>query len=262
MGPLHNANDKYLKNTVPYWNEALSHEAYDDYWQARNLLPHLRDIKPATLLVGGWFDAEDFYGPVNIYQTLRRESPQTPLFMAIGPWPHGGWAYGPGDTFGDLRFPAPTGAHYREEVEFPFFEYYLKSVGPAPAPAKSVQVFVTGANQWRSYPAWPPPVAPRDFYLRAGFALLPDAPTETAPATDTYRSDPQNPVPYSATAHTQPNRDNRYMVEDQRFVAGRADVLTYQTPPLDADTTLAGPAHRRSVGDNDRNRCRLYCQGD
>ena len=239
MGPLPNANDKYLKNTVPYWNELMDHPDDDAYWQSRDLNPHLVNVKPALLVTGGLFDCEDFYGTLATYRNVGRQSPQTTRFLALGPWEHGGWNGDDGRTFGGLDFGSDTAEHYRENIEYPFFEHYLKGVGPTPT--ATVQVFDTGANQWRTFPSWPPrDVQPRALYLAPDHALA-FAATGGDAVADTYTSDPAHPVPYSAHAHTQSDRFTPYMAENQRFVDARPDVLTYRSEPLTYDIFAAGP---------------------
>jgi putative CocE/NonD family hydrolase len=238
LGPLKNANARYFKSKVPFWNDLIAHSNYDQFWQERSLLPYFRNIKPAMLIVGGWFDAEDFYGPLHIYKEIARASAATANYLVIGPWQHGGWE-GPGSAMGDIPFGASTGETFRNEIEFPFFEHYLKDVG-APPKARA-QIFLTGANRWETFDAWPPrDVKPQSLYLHAGKELDFTRPENgAAGAYDEYVSDPANPVPYAPFSGV--HRDNRYVIADQRFVAGRADVLTFQTAPLDRDLTVLGP---------------------
>jgi putative CocE/NonD family hydrolase len=242
LGPLANANTRYFHDAVPYWNELMAHSTYDPYWQARSLLPHLRDIRPAMLIVGGWFDAEDFYGPLHIFQTIAHTSPTTENFLVVGPWPHGGWAGGDRSSFGDIPFRSATAVAYRDEVEFPFFNHYLKDEGEWKEP--KARVFVTGSNQWLSFDSWPPsdlPSASLYFHDGHGLSISPPTVLPAAEAADSYVSDPANPVPYIATASKGIQRDSVYMIADQRFAANRPDVLTYKTEPLDKDMTVVGP---------------------
>jgi putative CocE/NonD family hydrolase len=244
LGPLSNANTRYFHNNVPFWNELMEHGAYDAYWKARNLLPHLRDIRPAMLIVGGWFDAEDFYGPLHIFRTIEKQSPKTQNFLVVGPWPHGGWAGGDRTSFGDIPFGSATAATYRDEVEFPFFNHYLKDEGSTWKEPKA-RVFATGANQWLSFDAWPPRgLQSRALYFgpqRSLTAAKPLVSASGAQEFDSYVSDPAKPVPYIATASKGIRRDSAYMIADQRFAAERPDVLTYRTEPLDKDMTVVGP---------------------
>ena len=248
LGPLSNANKLYFHDRVPFWNELMEHGTYDAYWKARNLLPHLRDIKPAMLVVGGWFDAEDFYGPLHIFKTIEKTSPRTENFLAVGPWPHGGWAGGPRSNFGDIPFGSATAATYRDEIEFPFFEHYLKDAGDWKEP--KARVFVTGSNQWLSFDAWPPhDLHPESLYFAPDHRLATTPPKTTATdkvtaageGADSYVSDPAKPVPYIATVSRSTRRDSTYMIADQRFAAERPDVLTYKTEPLEKDMTVLGP---------------------
>ncbi len=241
IGPLSNVNIRHFKNLVPYWNELMEHANYDAYWQARNILPHLKSIKPAVMTVGGWFDAEDLYGPLKIYEAVEKSSPGAYNILVMGPWYHGGWAGSDGDALGHVRFGSKTGVFYRENIEFPFFNYHLKGKGELKLP--EAYVFETGTNIWRSYDAWPPKnAAAKSLYFHPGGRLSFEPPAESAAASaafDEYVSDPAKPVPYiGGTAF---NMTREHMVEDQRFASSRTDVLVYETEPLTEDLTLAGP---------------------
>ncbi|WP_191906279.1 CocE/NonD family hydrolase [Hymenobacter baengnokdamensis] len=236
LGPLKNANaPQYFNQRARIWNEYLTHDTYDAYWQARNIRPHLTGIKPAVLVVGGWFDAEDLFGALHTYQAIEKQSPGTTNRLVMGPWTHGAWSRPDWSSFGPLNFGQNTAEYYRRTLETPFFNYYLKDKGSFNA--AEATVFDTGANEWKTYAAWPPRAAlPRTFYL-GGAGQLSTAPT-SAPA-DQYVSDPANPVPYAEGVLN--NRRNEYMIDDQRFVAKRPDVLSFQTPALTQDLTVAGP---------------------
>ncbi|WP_165226259.1 CocE/NonD family hydrolase [Aquisphaera insulae] len=243
LGPLSNANARYFKDDVPFWNELLAHAKFDDFWAARNLRPHLRNIKPAVLTVGGWFDAENLYGALETYRSVESQSPGTTNVLAMGPWYHGGWSHGNGSSLGPIPFGSNTSAHYRESIEFPFFQYFLKGQGAADFP--EARVFMTGTNEWRSFDAWPPRKAtPMKLYPRPGGSLAADPPADpegdSAPGSfDEYVSDPAHPVEYLDYLTTRMPGD--YMIQDQRFAARRPDVLVYQMPPLTSDLTLVGP---------------------
>jgi putative CocE/NonD family hydrolase len=239
LGGLREAGPKRFPPGNGYWEDNLAHPTYDAFWQSRALPKHLRDVTPAVLTVGGWYDAEDLAGPLRVYRALEAQSPGTDSRLVIGPWAHGGWQGGAGDRLGALAFGSSTAADYRTRFERPFFEHHLRD---APLPeAPEAAVFVTGENAWRTPAAWPPPdAAPRTFYLRAGGALA-DAAPGRGEAPDEYVSDPNRPVPYVPNPPTGMRRD--YMAEDQRFAAMRPDVLVYQTPPLADDLTIAGPIH-------------------
>lgn len=236
MGPMKNTNVKYYKDTIRLWNEMLAHPDYDQHWKDRNVLPHLHDIKTAVLVTGGWYDAEDLYGAINTYKTLVSKNPKTPVYFAMGPWVHGGWARGNGDHLGDIDFGSPTSVSYRENIEFKFFSHYLKGT---PLSLPPVSTFQTGVNQWKNYSVWPPKEAEeKELYLLPGHKLSFTKPVATEDSYDEFISDPANPVPYYAAKTMDMEQD--YMTADQRFLADRKDVMSYQTEVLDQDLTLAG----------------------
>jgi putative CocE/NonD family hydrolase len=238
LGPLANADRKYFKGDVPFWNEVMRHPNYDDFWRARNLRPHIRSIKPAVLTVGGWFDAENLFGALETFKHAEASGPGGPNFLVMGPWVHGGWSRSDGDSLGPVRFNAKTGVFYREEIEFPFFEAVLKGKGELRHP--KAWVFETGTNRWRKFDAWPPKEArDRPFYFQAGSRLAARRATEGGEAFDEYVSDPARPVPY--LEKTSIGMHVEYMVADQRFAGRRTDVLVYQTDELTEDVTVAGP---------------------
>ncbi len=241
MGPLSNADERHLKGDVAFWNEMMRHGTYDDYWKARNLRQHLKKVKPAVMTVGGWFDAENLFGALECYKSIEASSPGATNILVMGPWYHGQWGgrRDPGDHLGLVRFDAKTADFYRESIELPFFEHHLKG-GPDPR-LPEVHAFETGTNQWRRHDAWPPKdVKPMSMGLRAGGVLALGAPAEaTVDGFDEYVSDPAKPVPYIAGTAIGMTRE--YMTDDQRFAARRPDVVVYQTEPLEADVTLAGP---------------------
>ena len=237
LGPLTNANARYLKGEIAFWNDLMNHPNYDDYWQARNIRPHLRNVKPAVMTVGGWFDAEDLFGALNTYKTIEETNPGARNTLVMGPWFHGGWSRSDGDKLGSVSFGQKTGVTYRETVELPFFNCLLKD--KCDRQLAEATVFETGSNQWRQYDRWPPKNAEsREIYLNANGSLSFTAPPSKN-AFDEYVSDPAHPVPYINNIAIGMTRE--YMVDDQRFAATRQDVLVYQTEVLDRDVTLAGP---------------------
>jgi putative CocE/NonD family hydrolase len=237
MGPLSNANALYLKNENPYWNDILKHNTYDDFWQSRAQAQHMKNVKPAALFVGGWFDAEDLAGPLRLFYALEANGPIAPSTLVMGPWPHGGWSGGDGQTLGDLDFASKTGEFYREQIELPFFLQHLKGKAPASGMPKA-WLFQTGTNQWRRFDSWPPKNAvERIIYLDARGKLTFAAPAESG--FDEYVSDPAKPVPVMAGIG--PGMPFDYMTYDQRFASRRPDVLAYETEPLDRDLAVAGP---------------------
>lgn len=246
LGPLSNADERHLHGEVEFWNEVVAHPNYDEFWQSRNVLPHLDGIGAAVMVVGGWFDTEDLYGPLATYRAIERQNPGVWNVLVMGPWPHGGWTRGEGRSLGQADFGFATSDYYLEEVELPFFRHFLKGEGELRLP--EALTFETGADRWRRFPAWPPPgLREATLYLREEGGLsfeVPSAGTEegeggTAPAFDEYVSDPAKPVPYTTELTTRWARD--YMTEDQRFAARRPDVLVYRSEPLEEDLTLAGP---------------------
>jgi putative CocE/NonD family hydrolase len=239
LGPMPNADARYFKGNVAFWSEMMQHETYDAFWQARNLRPHLKNIKPAVMTVGGWFDAEDLFGALETYKWTERQSPGASNILVMGPWYHGGWARSDGDFLGDVRFGSKTAVFYREKIELPFFEAHLKGKRDPGLP--EAYVFETGTNRWRTFGEWPPKAAtPVALYLGAGGRLSLDAPEQSASSPyDEYTSDPADPVPY--INHTAIGMTREHMIDDQRFAVRRKDVLAYQTEPLAADLTVAGP---------------------
>ena len=235
-GNVANLDTQYLKGSNWLFNDQFKHDTYDEYWKVRDISQHMKNVKCAVLIVGGWFDAEDLSGPYRTFDAINKFNPDTPTTLVEGPWVHGGWSRGEGNHLGDVQFNANTSAYFRSEVQFPFFEHYLKGGGKAPARAI---VFETGTNVWRHYDVWPPKTAsPKTLYLHAGGKLSFDPPQEIS-SEDKYVSDPNHPVPFVGyTADTVPQR---YMVDDQRFASYRPDVLVYQTDPLQEDVTIAGP---------------------
>src|SRR5205823_5118285 len=154
MGPLPNADERYFKGDVAFWNEVLEHSSYDEFWRARNIRQYLKDVKPAVMTVGGWFDAENLFGALETYKAIEGSSPGATNTLVMGPWFHGGWARGDGDRLGHVTFDSKTAEFYRQNIEFPFFEQHLKGAGGAAVP--EAFVFETGRNQWHRHDAWPP----------------------------------------------------------------------------------------------------------
>lgn len=240
MGPLSNADAKHFKGDVAFWSEVMRHPNYDDFWKARDVRPHLRAIRPAVMTVGGWFDAEDLFGALETYKHIAANSPSTRNMLVMGPWVHGAWSQGDGSSLGPIPFNSKTAAFFRETIELPFFEFYLKGKGEMKYP--QAWMFQTGANQWRRFEAWPPRQAqPKSLYLRAGgrLALEPEGDVAGKAAYDEYPSDPARPVPFLSKIAI--GMAPEYMVDDQRHAARRPDVLVYQTEVLEEDFTVAGP---------------------
>lgn len=236
MGSVANADAKYFEGTRKFWTELVAHADHDEFWKARDVLPRLKGVAPAVLVVGGWYDAEDLYGPLAIYRTIEQRETSVDNRLVMGPWRHGGWARDEGDRLGCLDFGSATSQHYRAEIEAPFFDHHLDG-GPAPELAEA-SVFDTGARQWRGHDVWPPPAQSMTLWLGQDGALV-DAAPKVANASDAWTSDPARPVPFTQAIAI--GMIGEYMVEDQRFASRRPDVLTYEGPVLAKDTTIAGP---------------------
>ena len=239
MGPLENANRLYLNYEIPMWNDILAHPDYDTFWQERNALQHFKGIKAAMLVVGGLFDAENLYGAVNLYQSVEKKNPRATNMLVMGPWSHGQWSRGDGQSLGPINFDSKTSSFYRKKIEYEFFNHFLK--GDTELELPEAYMFETGSNVWKAYKNWPPAEAEeRDMYFFPGGKLSVTSEGLIAGnSADEYVSDPAKPVPFTNTITTQMPKE--YMVEDQRFAAQRPDVLVYETPPLKEDVTITGP---------------------
>ena len=238
IGTVAQVDQRYFHGQLPTWNEYLQHPNYDAYWRDQNVLKDLKGITHPVLNVTGWFDQEDFYGPMSIYYAIEKNVAKNQNMLVVGPWNHGGWSAGPGDSLGPVKFGSATGEYFRNEVELPFFQRYLKDRTDKPL-AKAI-VFETGTNVWKRYDSWPPKgVVKQNLYFHAGGTLSFAPPTETGEAYDSYIDDPAHPVPF--TTEKRPTQGFLWMVEDQWFATTRSDVLVYQTEPLRKNLTIAGP---------------------
>jgi len=242
LGALKNT-DTAQAGTNPLYHDQMVHNTYDSYWAARNMELHMHGVKAAVMVVGGWFDAEDLAGPVKALHAIDKLSPEAAADTLVeGPWVHGGWSRGTGESLGDIRFGSETSDFYRKNMEAPFFAHYLKDAAWTPLP--KAYVFETGSDVWKKYDAWPPKqAAAKTIYFHAGGGLNWSAPAEKA-SKDEYVSDPAHPVPYVGYV-TEADPPQRYMDDDQRFAATRSDVLVYETEPLTEDVTVAGPVKPR-----------------
>jgi uncharacterized protein len=244
LGALSNVNEKYLHGKIPTWNDFVNHPNYDEFWQRQASAPHLTSVKVPTLTVAGWWDQEDFYGPLKDYATWEKNDLKRLNFFVAGPWNHGGWARSDGSSLGKIKFGSNTSQHYRAQIEAPFFAYWLKDKGKLGI--TEAITFQTGANEWKSYDQWPPrnSTTERKLYLHADGKLSFDAPTAERDFSS-YVSDPANPVPYrprpiEPTYFPKGSGWGAWLVEDQRFVHGRPDVLSWETAPLGEDVTITG----------------------
>jgi len=246
LGSLANVNARLFGGKIPTWNDFVAHPDYDEFWQRQTLIPHIIDVNVPTLNVAGWWDPEDFYGPQKIYQALERHDTRGINHFVAGPWNHGGWFGGPADRLGSIPFDSSTGKFFRDEILAPFFAHYLKGEGELDLP--EALTFEVGTNSWRRWDAWPPTsrTEARPLYFGAGETLSFTAPDETGiDLADSYVSDPAHPVPYrhrpiQATYFPGGSKWSTWLVEDQRFVDDRLDVLSMESAPLEEDLTIAG----------------------
>jgi putative CocE/NonD family hydrolase len=237
LEPLPKVRSRYFGDSIAFWNELVAHPNYDQFWQERNILPHLKDIRPAMLVVGGWYDAEDLYGTFNTYRQIEKNNPGTSNSIVIGPWIHGGWSRTDGSYLGNVSFGNNNSMFYRDSIELPFFNHYLKDKGDLNI--AEATMFMTGLNQWKKFSQWPPQnLDERKIYLRENGMLSFDAP-QKQDSFDEFVSDPDKPVPYTANIEFEMSKE--YMTDDQRFAASRPDVLVYNTSVLSDDVILAGP---------------------
>lgn len=241
LGPLTNVNARYFHSRFPTWNDFVNHPDYDAFWQRQAFAPWLTRVTVPTLNVAGWWDQEDFYGPLKIYELLEKHDSSRQNFLVVGPWNHGGWSRGDGRKLGRIDFGSETAAHYRQNVLTPFLAHYLKGTGRPPL--TEALTFRTGTNEWVRHDTWPPrrEVTDRRLYLQADRKVTFDPPPpKEGPAFDSYVSDPASPVPY----RPRPIRLNvgwsTWLVEDQRFVHRRPDVLDWVSEPLPSSVTVSG----------------------
>ncbi len=241
LGPLTTITDDYFKGAAPFWLDMMEHGTYDRFWQSRNILPHLRDVDAAVLNVGGWFDTEDLYGTLKTYESIEDNNPGIDNVLVMGPWHHGGWTFfgHTSELLGNIDVgAASSGRYFRETIELPFFNHYLKGKGEYEM--AEMLAYETGSNQWRHYRQWPPADAERrNLYLQANGGLAWSARSGEGDVYEEYVSDPARPVPYMPSPID--GWSNGWIPSDQRFAARRPDVLVFQTEELEADLTIAGP---------------------
>jgi putative CocE/NonD family hydrolase len=244
LGPLSNINTKYLHGTIPYWTDSVEHPNYDEFWHKEAWVNQLHSSPVPNLNVAGFWDQEDPWGPWQIFRNSDKDGPSAHNIIVAGPWFHGEWQSPKGDSIGQITFGGhETAREFREQIQAPFFRYYLHGVGEA-IPWKA-STFQSGANTWHTYTAWPPKEAKRtNLYLAADGSLSFDSPKAATAKYVEYVSDPANPVPYRQRpiSPTYPGGDWRtWEMADQRFVDHRPDVLSFVSAPLDHDLTITGP---------------------
>lgn len=245
LGSLAHVNEKYLHGNIPSWNDFANHPSYDSFWQKQAVAPYVDRVTVPTLNVAGWWDQEDFYGPVKIYELLEKHDTKHLNYLVVGPWNHGGWSGQSGRTLGNLDFGSATSPEFRRSIEAPFFAYWLKGIGKLDLPEATT--FEAGSNEWERRSTWPlkTDVTPKRLYVQANHKLSFSPPTDrSAGAADSYVSDPANPVPYRPRpilpTYGQGSTWSRWLADDQRFLSGRPDVVSWETDPLDDDVTIAG----------------------
>lgn len=245
VGPLRNIQSNIMRDTVlPTWRDFSQHPNYDALWQRQSMHRSLTRVTVPTLNVAGWWDQEDFYGPVTIYRTLEKRDSLRRNTLVVGPWIHGSWSRGTGRALDAIDFGSNTAEYFRQQIQQPFFAHYLKDRGMPPV--KEALVFESGSNRWRSYDTWPAPGATtRALYFHDGGKLSFDAPGTAAAAADSFVSDPANPVPYrkrpiEATYASTGSKWSTWLLQDQRFLRDRKDVLHWVSAPLTEDVVIAG----------------------
>lgn len=247
LGSLAHVNEHYLHGKIPTWNNFAAHANWDAFWQRQAVAPHIDHPRVPTLNVAGWWDQEDFYGPIKIYDLLEKHDTTNLSYLVVGPWNHGGWGGASGQKLGNVDFGSPTSRYFRENIEAPWFAYWLKGKGHLNVP--EAITFEVGTNSWRRHDSWPPRtgVSVRRLYFQPGGKLSFDPPpSATLPDSgfDKYVSDPANPVPYRPRPirplYASGSTWSRWLVDDQRFLNGRPDVVNWETAPLPEDMVIAG----------------------
>lgn len=245
LGSLANVNERLLHGKIPTWTDFASHASYDAFWQRQGVTKYLDRVRVPTLNVAGWWDQEDFYGPVRIYETLEQHDPRHLNYLVVGPWNHGGWNAASGQKLGEVDFGSPTSRYFREAIQAPWFAYWLKDEGTLHL--AEATTFEAGSNRWVTSDSWPPrrDVRTRRLYTHAGGRLAFAAPTERGEsAFDSYVADPASPVPYRARpirpTYGPGSSWSRWLLDDQRFDDDRSDLLVWQTPVLEDDVVISG----------------------
>jgi putative CocE/NonD family hydrolase len=243
LGALSNANSRFFHGKLPAWNEFVNHPNYDEFWQKQAFDPYLHHTSVPNLNVAGWYDQEDFYGPMKIYDLLEKTDREHRNYVVVGPWNHGGWMSSRGRQLGQIDFGTDTAKWFRAKVQAPWFAYWLHGKGQLQEP--EALIFQTGSNDWKSYDAWPPTkgISARKLYLHEGNRLSFNRPEASVSTADTYISDPADPVPYRPRpiTPTYPGPEwPVWLLQDQRFVDHRPDVLSWQTEPLKQSISVAG----------------------
>ena len=241
LGALSNVDQKYFHGKIPTWTDFVKEPDYSAFWKRQAFAPWLNRVTVPILNVAGWWDQEDFYGPIKIYELLERHDTAKQNFLVIGPWNHGGWSRGEGSKLGRIEFGSPTAAHYRKNILAPFFAHYLKGQGAGQR--SEALTFRTGENKWVEHNEWPPKqnISEQKLYFQTGKKLsFASPPANDAKAFESYVSDPTTPVPYRPRPIQVRSGWPVWLVEDQRFVDRRPDVLTFESDTLTEDVTVSG----------------------
>ncbi|MGB8704845.1 MAG: CocE/NonD family hydrolase, partial [Gillisia sp.] len=235
-GPLTNLDEYYKKDNI-FWQQLKDHPNYDEFWKSRGILQYLNNVKPAVMVVGGLFDAEDLYGPFHEYKKIEKTGDNYNI-LVYGPWSHGQWASSETrQSLGNIYFGDNISRNFQKNYETNFFNHFLKGDGSKNTDLAEAHVYDTGKREWDNYSAWPPKnVQEKKFFLGPDQSLTNEA-TDTK---ESFVSDPNKPVPYSEDIKMV-FTPRKYMTDDQRFAARRPDVLVFETPVLDHDMKLSGP---------------------
>lgn len=236
-GPLVNL-DKYYNKSNEFWQQLKDHSSYDEFWQKRGILQHMKNIKPAVMFVGGWFDAEDLYGPLNTYATVEKNSKNYNTIV-MGPWSHGDWARNSEkQVIGNINFGDSISGFYQKNIEANFFRHFLKDNGKGENKLPEAYVFDTGNKEWKTFDAWPPKNTEKQVFYLQDKENLSKQNGDTG--FEEFISDPKKPVPHTEEIKQQGLTPRKYMTDDQRFAARRPDVLVFETEVLNDNVTLVG----------------------
>ncbi len=240
--PISKMDEDYPLPNNFFWEEIKAHPNYDEFWQKRGIIQHLKsDIRPAVMTVGGFFDAEDLYGPLMTYKTIEEHNPDTYNTIVMGPWSHGDWSRKNGrQSVSNVFFGEDININYQTDIEAKFFHHFLKGNGDHSTGLPEAHMFDTGEKVWQEFEAWPPKQAePKTFFISSNEELSMDQLSDGNDFEE-FVSDPMKPVPH--------NMDikpifipRKYMADDQRQQSRRPDVLVFETEVLTEDITLAGP---------------------
>ena len=240
LGPVENLDKLYFKGRIPMFTSLLDHPNHDSFYTDQNWQKVLGKTTVPTLNVAGFWDQEDPWGSWQIYAQQEKNDPNHLNVMVAGPWAHGTWQ-GKMDMLGNIPLGRDTGVEFRDQIQTPFFRYWLHGKGERPD--FEARILQSGSNEWKTYASWPPKGAvEQSLYLHADGSLSFDAPA-AGEACREYLSDPANPVPFRERpiSPTYPRPEWRWWESaDQRFVDNRPDMLSWVSKPLDSDLTVTG----------------------